>query len=184
MEKEIMIKQQKQIRIAVTGPESTGKTTLAMQLAKVYGAKYIPEYARSYVERLPQHYTFEDVETIAGVQVEQYLATKIGSDSLIFFDTWLIITKVWFKWVFGKTPQWLEDRILDCPIDFYLLCKPDLAWKPDSVRENGGENRQKLYDEYRDELIAHGFPFAEIGGKGKDRLYSALDAIRKFSNNF
>jgi len=157
---------------------------LAQKLANVYGAQYIPEYARGYVERLTYQYSYQDVETIAGVQVEQYLATRISSDTLFIFDTWLIITKTWFKWVFKKTPDWLDDHIRDCPIDFFLLCKPDLPWVADSVRENGGENRLKLYEEYKSELINYGFPFAEIGGVGDERLYSAIEAIRKFSKDF
>lgn len=172
--------QKKQIRIAITGPESTGKTTLAKRLAKVYGGKYIAEHAREYIMHLKRPYTFEDVEIIAGTQVEHYFASQISSAQLFFFDTWLIITKVWFKWVFGKTPAWLEDRIKECPIDFYLLCKPDIPWKADQVRENGGENRIKLFEEYREELINYGFAFAEVEGTGDARLYCAIAAIRKY----
>ena len=167
----------KQIRIAISGPESTGKTTLAKQLAEFYGGQYIPEFAREYVEKLPHHYTFDDVEAIAKVQVEQYQATKLSSEHLFFFDTWLIITKVWFNWVFGRTPEWLDNQIRDCPIDFFLLCRPDLPWEADPVRENGGENRLKLFDQYRNELNHYGFNFAEIGGIGDDRLQSAIAAI-------
>jgi NadR type nicotinamide-nucleotide adenylyltransferase len=178
-----MWKPERQIRIAITGPESTGKTTLAKQLAKVYEGQYIHEYAREYIEGLPQHYTFKDIEHIAGIQAEQYKATRISSRPLFFFDTWLIITKVWFKWVFQKTPDWLDDEIRNCRMDLFLLCAPDLPWEPDAVRENGGENRKKLYEEYRSELIHYGFPFAEIEGTGDERLYSAIAAIRKQFGN-
>jgi nicotinamide riboside kinase len=65
-----MFKTEKQIRIAVTGPESTGKTTLAKQLAEHFSGQYIPEFAREYVEKLSDHYTYEDVEIIANHQVE------------------------------------------------------------------------------------------------------------------
>lgn len=167
----------KQIRIAITGPESTGKTTLAKQLAELYNGRYIPEFAREYVEKLPHHYTFADVEAIANTQIDQYQSTKSGSEQMFFFDTWLIITKVWFNWVFGWTPEWLEDKIHDCPIDLFLLCRPDLPWEADAVRENGGENRLKLYDQYRNELNLYGFKYVEIGGSGEDRLQSAIDAI-------
>jgi NadR type nicotinamide-nucleotide adenylyltransferase len=173
--------QKKQIRVAITGPECTGKTELAKRLANVYGGTYISEYAREYCQQLKHQYTYEDVEIIASHQVEHYLATQISTDQLFFFDTWLIITKVWFKWVFGKSPDWLERKIQDYPMDLYLLCRPDLPWKPDQVRENGGENRLKLYEEYRQELIAYGFPFAEIEGAGDARLYSAIAALRNFS---
>lgn len=174
----------KQIRIAITGPESTGKTLLTKQLAKTFGGKYISEFAREYIESLPHPYTYEDVETIAGTQFEQYLATKISHDQLFFFDTWLIITKVWFKWVYGKYPEWLDEQILNCPIDLFLLCKPDIPWEPDGIRENGGENRIRLYEEYRSELEFYKFPYVEIGGMGDARLFSAIAAIRKTFPNY
>ncbi len=171
---------EQQIRIAITGPESTGKTTLAKQLAEYFQGQYIPEYARNYVEKLPGHYTFGDVENIAKAQVDQYLLTQNSSEKIFFFDTWLIITKVWFNWVYEKTPVWLEEKITKCPIDLYLLCCPDLPWEADSVRENGGENREKLFNHYRDQLIDYGFNFVEIGGEDETRLNNAIIAIRSF----
>lgn len=170
----------KQIRIAVTGTESSGKTTLAKQLAERFNGQYIPEYAREYVETLNRHYTYKDIEVIAKTQVRQYQDTKSSSHQLFFFDTWLIITKVWFNWVYGKTPAWLEDQIHECPIDLFLLCRPDLPWEADPIRENGGENRIRLFEEYQKELINYGFVVVEIGGTDKNRLNNAIEAIRNF----
>ena len=174
--------QNKQIRIAVTGPESTGKTTLTKQLADIFNGRIVPEYAREYVEKLPDHYTFNDVENIAKMQVTQYMDTLNCPEKIIFFDTWLIITKVWFNWVFGNVPIWLEDKIKICPIDLFLLCHPDLPWEADPVRENGGENRMKLFDQYRVELKHYNFNFVEISGSGNDRLDKAIKAIHDFCN--
>lgn len=150
-----------------------------MQLTEIFNGQYLPEFAREYVEKLPGHYTFEDVENIAKTQVEQYLSTKNGSAGVFFFDTWLIITKVWFNWVFGRTPEWLENQIRDCPIDLFLLCRPDLPWEADAVRENGGENRIRLFEQYQAELKLYGFNFVEISGSGDERLNNAISAVRK-----
>lgn len=173
---------EQKIRIVVTGPESTGKTTLAMQLSDHFEGKYIPEFAREYIEKLPRHYTFEDVEAIAREQVSQYDETEEESGKFYFFDTWLIITKVWFHWVYRKQPDWLEDKIVGYPIDLYLLCRPDLPWEADAVRENGGENRLLLFEQYRSELIHYGFNFVEIEGSGDQRLKNAVTAILNFSH--
>jgi len=173
---------ERKMRIVVTGPESTGKTTLALQLADYFGGKYIPEFAREYVEKLARHYTFEDVEAIARKQVNQYFETDQNADKYCFFDTWLIITKVWFQWVYGKQPDWLEDEIVGCPVDLYLLCRPDLPWEADAVRENGGESRLLLFEQYRNELIRYGFNFVEIEGSGDQRLKNAISAILNFSH--
>ena len=170
----------KQIRIAVTGPESTGKSTLSQQLAEEFNGQFIPEFAREYVRTLLHHYTFDDVEAIAKAQVEQYRLTESSSDNIFFFDTWLIITKVWFIWSFQKMPEWLDFEIRNCKIDLFLLCRPDLPWEADPVRENGGENRLKLFDLYIGELKHYGFNFVEIGGVGEERLSNAIDAVRNF----
>ena len=175
---------ERQIRIAVTGPESTGKTTLAKQLAEVFQGKYIPEYAREYIEKLPAHYTFSDVENIAKAQVQQYHLTDNNPENFFFFDTWLIITKIWFKWVYERIPPWLEDEIHNCPMDLYLLCCPDLPWEADSVRENGGENRLKLFEQYKAELIHYGFNFVEINGENDERLHNAISSIHSFCNPY
>jgi len=167
----------KQIRIVVTGPESTGKTTLAKQLAEFYHGQYIQEYAREYIEKLPHPYTYEDVEDIAKAQVKQFQETQSSLDRVFIFDTWLIITKVWFDWVFGKTPLWIEGQIRGCPMELFLLCEPDLPWEADRVRENGGENRVKLFMQYRKELVHYGFNFVEISGTGDERLTNAIAAI-------
>lgn len=175
-----MNKQLKQIHIAVTGPESTGKTTLVIELAERFGGLYIPEYARNYVEKLDHHYTFEDVETIARMQVTQYYQAQDSDFRFVFFDTWLIITKVWFEWVYNKVPEWLEHEIRNCPIDLFLLCRPDLPWEADPVRENGGENRIKLYNRYKSNLQEYGFNFIEVEGIGEDRVATAFESVSRF----
>jgi len=172
-----MKKLDRKIRIAVTGPESTGKTTLARQLAVAFKGTYIPEYARTYVENLSAHYSFEDVEQIALAQIEQYESTNDSAEQIFFFDTWLIITKVWFNWVYGKIPVWLDSQIRACAIDLFLICEPDLPWEADPVRENGGENRIKLFDQYCEEMKHYGFNFVEISGTGNVRLENAKAAI-------
>lgn len=170
----------KKLRIAVTGPESTGKSTLAKQLAESYNGVIIPEYARQYIENLTEHYTYNDVENIAIEQVRQYMETINSNQNFFVFDTWLIITKVWFSWVYNTTPDWLEERIRNCPVDLFLLCRPDLPWEADPVRENGGDSRIKLFELYRTELEHYGFNFVEIGGSGEDRLGNSIQSVSDF----
>ena len=170
----------KKLRIAVTGPESTGKTTLAKQLAESFNGIFIPEYARQYIEKLPHHYQYGDVENIAMEQVRQYFDTINRDQNFFVFDTWLIITKVWFMWVYNTTPVWLDERIRNCPVDLFLLCRPDLPWEADPVRENGGDNRHKLFELYRTELEHYGFDFVEIGGLGEERIANSIQSVSDF----
>ena len=150
------------LKVAIVGPESTGKTTLARYLANRYNGLFVPEYAREYMENLHRPYTYEDVETIARQQIEQIsivncqLPTKKTS-GLVFFDTELIITKVWFEHKYNKCPEWLLEALHRYPMDVYLLCYPDIEWVPDPVRENP-DIRLELFHRYEAEIQALNIP--------------------------
>lgn len=163
-------------KIGIIGPESTGKTSLARLLALHLHGIYIPEYAREYMESLPSDYkyTYDDVFSIAYKQVKQleaidyiYPRTKTvdirdihspEAAPVYLFDTELIITKVWFLHKYGNCPDFLEDALHAHPMDYYVLCYPDLPWEPDPVRENP-DLRQYLYDWYEREIKALGIPY-------------------------
>ena len=146
-------------RVGIIGPESTGKSTLATYLAHRYGGVLVPEYAREYMERLaPAYaYTYEDVVEIAQQQVRE-LATPRAESEVVFYDTELIITKVWFLHKYGKCPDFLLHAIEQYPMDVYLLCYPDMAWQPDPVRENP-TIREYLFQWYEKEVQALGVPY-------------------------
>jgi NadR type nicotinamide-nucleotide adenylyltransferase len=167
-------------RIVITGPESTGKTELARALAGKLETVWIPEYARYYVENLNRPYNYDDVVQIARYQVaqESEYGLKMGNGVLIF-DTWLIITKVWFDLVFGKCPDWVIDHIRSSKIDLFLVCDTDLPWIADPVRENGGEKREQLIQLYCKEIKSFGFRFEIVNGIGPLRTENAIKALLK-----
>ncbi|HET7733997.1 MAG TPA: ATP-binding protein [Paludibacter sp.] len=167
-------------KIAIIGPESTGKTALAKNLADHFKAPWIPEYAREYVEKLTNHYTYDDICNIAQKQIEQELAfdePNITGENYIFFDTDLIITKVWFSYCFRKIPDFLTERMKNSFFDLYLLCAPDLTWEPDPVREHGND-REYFFDWYKNEIEQTGKPYVIVTGTGNQRIQNAIDAIQ------
>jgi NadR type nicotinamide-nucleotide adenylyltransferase len=166
-------------KIVITGPESTGKTTLSEELMHELNAILIPEHARKYIEGLNLPYTFSDLEAIARHQINEEMSIMtLGSNSIVIMDTWLIITKVWFDVVYGRVPEWLENYIASAEIDLFLVCSPDIPWIADPVRENGGEMRQKLFERYCWELGHYGFSYEVVKGAGKIRVQNALRFIR------
>jgi NadR type nicotinamide-nucleotide adenylyltransferase len=169
-----------QIRVVLTGPESTAKSTLAKELAAYFNGTFYPEYAREYFREHSTEYSYEDLELITRKQLEQYQHSKRGKTEIVFFDTWLIITKIWFQWVFKKEPHWLEDEISNLPIDLYLLCLPDIPWEADPLREHGGEDRVKLFHHYKQELVKRKLRYVEIGGIGEKRIQNAIRAVLNF----
>ena len=165
--------------IALIGPESTGKTALCRALSTHYNCPWLEEYARTYVEQLQREYTYADVEQIARHQVQalaQAQATYAESHRFLFIDTDLIVTKVWFEHVYKRMPEWLPDAIRRQHIDFYLLCKPDLPWQFDPVRENP-HLRNYLFDWYKREIEMCGIAYATIEGCGSIRTQNATQAI-------
>jgi len=169
----------KTTKIAITGAESTGKSILSEALAKHYNAIWIPELARDYVEKLDRHYTYNDIELIARkqIEIEQCISPET---SIVFFDTWLIITKIWFEFVFGDSPLWLKNYISASTIDLFLLCDIDIPWEADPVRENGGETRKILHKKYINELSNYGFNYKIVSGEGEKRTQNAINIVNEF----
>lgn len=161
-------------KIGILGAESTGKSTLAKQLAEHFSGIYIKEYAREYVEALNHPYTERDVEIIARRQIEE-LSEQYDAD-YVFFDTELIITKVWFQDKYGTVPEWLEEAMLTLRPDFCLLLMPDLRFVDDPVRENP-HRREYLTRLYESELTQYSIPYTCISGYGDKRLQYAIKAI-------
>lgn len=154
-------------KVGIIGAESSGKSTLARYLHARYGGLLVEEYGRTYMERFNEEhpgedYTLEDVLAIAHHQVEElerlHAMPAEEQPELVFFDTELIITRVWLEHVYGQCPPWLMEAEHRYPMDVYLLCAPDIPWEDDPVRENP-HLRQYLYEWYEREVEKTGVPY-------------------------
>lgn len=163
--------------IVITGAESTGKSTLTERLANHFEVTYIPEIAREYVENLNRKYTYSDVENIAKMQIAKFDSISKSDAPYIFVDTWLIVTKIWFEFVYNKTPDWLIREILKTKIHLFLVCDIDLPWIYDHVRENGGENRRILQNKYIENIKNFGFDYKIVSGIDDERFNCALNYL-------
>ena len=160
-------------KVGIIGPESTGKSVLAHYLANRYKGTYVPEYARTYVERKgTTEVSYDELCNIARYQIEELEDLELqrpttnderlttNGQQLYFFDTELIVTKVWFDYAFGRIPEWLNENIHRYPMDVYLLTYPDLPWIPDPARSNGSDAiRKELFDRYEAEIQALDIPY-------------------------
>ena len=165
-------------RIVIIGPESTGKTALCKKLSEYYKTVWVPEYAREYVENLNREYEYKDLIKIAEKQISEFNNDYSNADKFIFFDTYLIITKVWFQVVYNKYPLWLDKEIKKNKIDLFLLCNTDIEWEPDNVRENP-DKRDELFNLYKKELENYNFNYKIISGEGKERFEKAKQYLTK-----
>lgn len=174
---------QEQVRkIAVIGPESTGKSSLAKQLAAHYNTAWCPEYARAYLIENGMDYTYEDLLKIAVGQctLEDSLLHE-AENNLYFIDTEMYVMKVWCEFVFSKCHQFILDEIVERKYDLYLLCNIDLPWVKDELREYPNEKpRKELYHIYKDILINQPAPWIEISGSYEERLQKAIEGVEEY----
>lgn len=176
-------------KIVIIGPESTGKSTLCSELAAHFNTIYCPEYARAFLIEHGINYSYTDLLTIAKGQLnleDEYVEKVVNVNSkpktqnseFLFIDTDMYVMKVWCEFVFDKCHQWILDQITNRSYDLYLLCKPDLPWIKDTLREYPDEKlRIKLYHYYRDLLVNQSTPWVEISGSYKERLQTAIKAV-------
>lgn len=95
----------------------------------------------------------------------------LSRDGIVFFDTELIITRVWFDYCYGSAPDWLLKAMTQYKMDVYLLLYPDLTWVDDPVRENGGEAiRLELFRRYEQEIQSLGVPYYIIRHTTQDTI--------------
>ena len=165
-------------RIALIGPESTGKTTLCEQLAIHFHTVWVPEYSRSYNEKLERPYTLDDIELCSRKQLEMEDELLQQANHCLFSDTELIVAKVWCEDVFKTCPQWIENEITKRKYDFYLLTFPDLPFREDPARENP-KRRNYFFELYKSELEKRKFNFEIVTDSGKSRFENALKAMDK-----
>ena len=166
------------IRIALIGPESSGKTSLCRDLAAHYKTVWVPEFAREYVTAIGRKYTVDDIEYCYKEQLKQEKNLLASANQYIFTDTELIIAKVWSEDVFKRVTEWIEENIETLKYDLYLLTYYDLPWQQDPVRENP-HRREYFFDWYKRELEERRFRFSVIRGTGEERCINAIAAIEK-----
>lgn len=174
-------------KFVVIGPESTGKSSLCESLARHFQTDWVPEYAREYLTDHGTEYKPEDLLLIARGQLaledRHVSAVKAAGKDLLFIDTDLYVIKVWSEFAYGRCDPWILDQIAGRQYDGYLLCRTDLPWSADPLREYPDlETRERLFHNYRDCLINQSAPWAEIGGQGEARIAAGIAAVNAFAS--
>lgn len=166
--------------IVITGPESSGKTTLTHYLTSHYKACCVPEIARDFLEQLDQPYTQTDVVHMASLQFKAQLEGI--NCPLVFSDTSLLNYLIWMEVKYGYVDPQVEEWFHLQNIDAYLLLVPDLPWEPDPLRENP-TMLNELFDLFYKKIEVSNVPFFIIKGQDNQRNIHALQAVDSLLKN-
>jgi len=167
-------------KIAIIGPESTGKSFMARRLAQVFDTWYVPEYSRYYCEGLENQYTLENEVNIfyGQIALEDSLVDVIQK-SLLFCDTTILTVKIWSDHLFGSTPTEVLAEIRNRPYDYYLLMDIDLPWVDDPLRDFP-DKRDYFMVVWKKELRDLNAGYTIIRGEGEERYQNGVEAVRNF----
>ncbi|WP_019669123.1 AAA family ATPase [Eudoraea adriatica] len=183
MEEKLKQKPANITKVVLFGPESTGKTTLAKELAHHYKTEWVPEYAREYLQEKwnKEKKTCEPQDLIpiaeGQIRLENYLTKK--ANRLLICDTDLLETKVYSEaYYLGYCDPVLEKYALQNIYDLYLLTSIDIPWKKDDLRDKPNE-RERMFLYFKDTLEKYNKNFVILNGDNKKRLSQAIKSIDK-----
>ena len=164
-------------KLILIGPESTGKTTLSIYLAKLYNFDLITEYSRIYLSKKSNSYSYEDLKKIA---IQQNQIEKDSSSEEIIMDTDLLTIKIWSEFKYGSCDPEIEKIIssYDRNNRYYLLLKDDIKWEYDPLRENKND-RSEIFLLFKKLLEKERLNFSIITGTGVSRVNNAIKIVEQ-----
>jgi HTH-type transcriptional repressor of NAD biosynthesis genes len=167
-------------RVCILGAESTGKTTLAVKLAKHYGTTCVTEYGREYSERhrkkLGDAWSTWEFRHIAQVQAEGEDTLAQRANGVLFCDTDVFTTACFHEAYLGCKDAELERLARSRRYDLYLLCGLDVPFVQDGWRDDG-PHRAAMDGAYREFLVERGAPWVDLRGRYDRRFARAVAAV-------
>lgn len=161
------------IRVAITGPESSGKTTLCRSLSEHLNVSFVPEFARSYLEKTNGEYDQPDLDKIAMGQLER---VNSSNSEVVISDSDFSVLEIWSQYKYGSVSTSIQELVKQDLFDLHILCTPDIPWEEDSLRENPN-NREQLFELYKDSLSNYGKNFIVVSGSHEGRFEKSLQSI-------
>jgi HTH-type transcriptional regulator, transcriptional repressor of NAD biosynthesis genes len=164
-------------KICFYGPESTGKSTMAIKMAALYETEFVPELAREIL--LSNDFNADDIIRIGYAQTERVLEKWRNANKLLFCDTDLITTQIYSNHYLHVVPDVLYELEKRVTYDLYFLFDVDVAWVADGLRDLGNK-RAEMYHVFKEELIKRNAPFVEVNGnyaRREERVRQHIDRM-------
>ena len=171
------------IKVALFGPESTGKTTLAQALAKHYNTTWVPEFARTYLEKKwhksQEICAPEDILPIAIGQLKLENEAVKRANKFLFCDTTLLSTQVYSEAYFDG---WCDKKVVQAnkenQYDIYFLTDIDVPWEKDLLRDRPNQ-RQEMFCKFIATLVQRNQPYTLLNGSHEERMKCAFEQLEK-----
>lgn len=153
-------------KVCFYGPESTGKSTMALKMANLYNTVSVPEVARELI--VNNDLTVQDFIEIAKAQNQRVIDQTKVANKLLFCDTDIITTQIYATHYLGKYLSELNEYEQEIGYDYYFLLNTDVAWVADDLRDLG-DKRVEMYALFKQALIKRNIPFIEVNGNYEER---------------
>lgn len=180
MEKTLRQQPSSVVKVALFGPESTGKTTLSEHLARFYNSVWCPEYAREYLQKKWNNERKvceeSDMLPIAYGQMESENDLAQKATDVLICDTDLLETMVYYELYYKRCDDQLKEAALLNSYDIYFLTYIDVPWEYDDLRDRPDE-REELFELFKSTLDRYQKPYVILKGGKKERLEKAVSII-------
>ena len=165
------------LKIALCGPESTGKTTLAKQLADHFKTAWVPEFARDYLQEkwntTAQICDVNDMLPIAYGQMQLENEKLSIADKFLFCDTNLMVTKIFSEVYYNYCDRSLDKAAKKHEYDLFFLTDIDVPWEKDDLRDKP-EGRKVVLEAFKQTLLDNNKPFVMLSGDKDTRFNTAI----------
>lgn len=163
-------------KAVLTGPESTGKSTLARQLAEHFGAPLVEEYGRTYCERFGNDCDALDLVHIAAGQLYHEDLAAAQATDLLICDTDLIVTETYAELYLGTCPPLIRELARSRHYDLWLLLDTDLPYVQDAIRLFA-DRRPAHFNRLREILDERRLPYVIVSENFEERFERAKAAV-------
>jgi HTH-type transcriptional regulator, transcriptional repressor of NAD biosynthesis genes len=164
------------LKICLYGPESVGKSGLAIQLAEMFKTNYVLEQARNYIAT--NDFSIADIIKIGEAQTKVVKEAFLKANKILFCDTDLITTQIYSHYYLNETPEILFKLEKDVKYDLYFLCDIDIPWIADGLRDLG-HKREEMYHIFKNELDKRGIEYVKVSGAWPERVNIVLETLKE-----
>lgn len=161
-------------RVVLIGVESTGKTTLAQELAEALDTEWVAEYGREYSVGKTSWET-EDFVRVATEQQRRENEAARRANRILICDTNAVATTVWHRRYMGSYSSEVNSIGARDQADLYLFAQPDFPFVQDGTRD-GEFIRAEMQGWFAERLA--GREVVSLFGDRGTRLATALTEIR------